>query len=333
MQALWMVAGAFFFATMGVFVKQAAPYFTTAEVVFYRGLIGMAFVWALTRSQGVTLKTSHPWMHVWRSAVGVTAMGFWFYAIAHLPLATAMTFNYTSGLWMAAFLLVAALWSFRPSHQGARKPLNLPLLGTILLGFGGVILVLQPSFAQAQGLAASVGAISGVLSALAYLQVTALARVGEPESRTVFYYCLGCVVGGAAVMGVQGASPWPAGWAGLWLLPMGLFAVFGQLCMTRAYASASNARGTLVVANLQYSGLIFASAYSLFLFEDRITASAWLGMALVAASGIAATALRSRQAPSTPEPEAEAETAADVAAAAVTSTPAVSAVATSGNPR
>ncbi len=295
MQALWMVAGAFFFATMGVFVKQAAPYFTTPEVVFYRGLIGMAFVWVVARQQGVGLKTRHPWMHAWRSTVGVTAMGCWFYAIAQMPLATAMTFNYMSGLWMAAFLLAAALWTFRPGHRGPRKPLNMALLGTIALGFIGVVMVLQPSFAQEQGLPASLGLISGVLSALAYLQVAALARAGEPEPRTVFYFCVGCALGGAAVMGGTGLSPWPSGWAGLWLLPVGLFAALGQLCMTRAYASASNARGTLVVANLQYSGLIFASAYSLFLFQDHITVMGWLGMALVAVSGIGATVLRNRQ--------------------------------------
>ena len=42
-------------------------------------------------------------MHAWRSAIGVFSLGAWFYAIAHLPLATAMTLNYMSSVWIAAF--------------------------------------------------------------------------------------------------------------------------------------------------------------------------------------------------------------------------------------
>ncbi|MDH5205929.1 MAG: EamA/RhaT family transporter, partial [Hylemonella sp.] len=41
MQALWMVLGAFFFATMGVAVKYASDSFNTFELVFYRGLVSM----------------------------------------------------------------------------------------------------------------------------------------------------------------------------------------------------------------------------------------------------------------------------------------------------
>lgn len=67
--------------------------------------------------------------------------------------------------------------------------------------------------------------------------------------------------------------------------------------MTRAYASAKTQRGTLVVANLQYSGLIFASFYGVWLFGDALPLSAWLGMALICASGIGATWLRTPRTP------------------------------------
>ncbi|MDO4968988.1 MAG: EamA/RhaT family transporter, partial [Comamonadaceae bacterium] len=93
MQVLWMVVGAFLFATMGVCIKYAAVYFNTAEIVFDRGLIGMLALWALSSSQGISLKTRHPWMHAWRSLVGVSALGSWFYAISEMPLASAMTLN------------------------------------------------------------------------------------------------------------------------------------------------------------------------------------------------------------------------------------------------
>lgn len=294
MQVLWMVVGAFLFATMGVCIKYAAVYFNTAEIVFYRGLIGMLALWALSSSQGISLKTRHPWMHAWRSLVGVSALGSWFYAISEMPLASAMTLNYMSSIWIAVFLLAGALWTLLPGSGRPRQPLNIPLLITIVLGFGGVVLMLQPSFAQEQTLPALLGLGSGVLSAMAYMQVVALSRIGEPEARTVFFFGAGCTLAGLIACLITGFSPWPNWQAALWLLPVGLLAAGGQLCMTRAYASAKTSRGTLVVANLQYSGIVFAALYSLFLFNDELGWKGWLGMSLIVLCGIAATIFRAR---------------------------------------
>ena len=99
-----------------------------------------------------------------------------------------------------------------------------------------------------------------------------------------------------------GTSAWP-GWPALWLLPIGVLAAAGQLCMTRAYSTAKTSRGTLVVANLQYSGIVFAAIYSVVLFNDQIPPNGWLGMVLIVGSGIVATVLRARAAPDTPAEE------------------------------
>ena len=73
--------------------------------------------------------------------------------------------------------------------------------------------------------------------------------------------------------------------------------------MTRAYATAKTPRGTLVVANLQYSGIVFAGLYSVLLFGDQIPPVGWIGMALIVGSGIVATILRARAAPGAPAEE------------------------------
>ncbi|GAA4422723.1 DMT family transporter [Acidovorax lacteus] len=302
MQALWMVLAAFLFASMGVCVKIASAYFNAAELVFYRGLIGMAILWALSRSQHITLATRYPGMHAWRSLVGVVSLGAWFYAIAHLPLATAMTLNYMSSVWIAAFLVGGALLAWRPSAAAPRPVLQGPLVLTVLTGFAGVVLMLRPSIEQNQMFAGLIGLMSGLTAAFAYMQVVALSRIGEPESRTVFYFALGSAVAGGGAMLFTGVSAWP-GWAALWLLPIGVLAAGGQLCMTRAYASAKTQRGTLVVANLQYSGIVFAALYSVLLFGDQIPPLGWLGMALIVGSGIVATILRARAVPGTPAEE------------------------------
>lgn len=290
MQALWMVLAAFFFASMGMCVKIAGADFNTAELVCYRGLVSAALLGLLARAQRVPLATRYPAMHAWRSVVGVASLGAWFYATTALPLPTAMTLNYMSSLWMAALLTGAALIGWR----GQRQALQPALLLTLLLGFGGVALLLRPSMGAGQTTAALIGLASGLAAALAYLQVGALSRVGEPETRTVFYFALGAALAGGLGMAVVGASPWP-GWRALWLLPLGLFAAAGQWCMTRAYARARSPRATLVAANLQYSGIVFASLYGVLLLGEHIPPLGWLGMALIVVSAIAATTLRSRR--------------------------------------
>jgi len=295
MQALWMLLASLFFATMGVCIKFASAHFNSFEIVCYRGVIGVLFLLGWTRLHGVSLRTRLPMMHVWRSAVGVVSLTAWFYAIGVLPLATAMTLNYMSSVWIATFLLGGALLM-----QGRGAPIRQqgPLFLAVLAGFGGVALMLRPSLNEQQLFGALVGLLSGIFAALAYLQVAALSRAGEPESRTVFYFSIGAVLTGAGGMVFVGASPWHLPSA-LWLLPIGLLAVFGQLCMTRAYASGS----TLVVANLQYSGIVFAGLYGVLLFGDVLPLLGWLGMGLIVASGIAATALRARAVPNAPAEE------------------------------
>lgn len=294
MQALWMVLASFLFATMGVGVKIASESFTTTELVFYRGVVSMIFMGVVMRAQGVSVRTPVAAMQAWRSLTGVLSLGAWFYAIAHLPLATAMTLNYMSGVWIAAFIVGGAILYGKPERQG-------PLLATVLAGFTGVILTLRPTIDQNQLFAGVIGLLSGLGAALAYLQVTALGRVGEPEARTVFYFATGSAVAGGIGLVFTDLTPWAeVSWqAAAWLVPIGVLASLGQWCMTRAYSHGS----TLVVANLQYSGIVFASVYSLLLFGDKIALIGWLGIVVIVASGLAATVLRARALPNPPGEE------------------------------
>jgi S-adenosylmethionine uptake transporter len=297
MQALWMVLASFFFATMGVGVKIASENFNTFELVCYRGLISMMFMWLMMRARGVTLATKVPMMHVWRATIGVLSLGSWFYAIAHLPLATAMTLNYMSGVWIAAFIVGGAM--FYSSAKNAKS--QGPLLLTVICGFAGVVMTLRPTIDQNQLFAGVIGLLSGMGAALAYMQVTVLGRIGEPEERTVFYFALGSAIAGGIGMLFTDFSPVSA-WSSVgawWLIPIGILASLGQWSMTRAYSKGS----TLVVANMQYSGIVFAAIYSLALFGDNIPTLGWAGIVVILLSGIAATALRTRTLPNAPAEE------------------------------
>ena len=294
MHAMWMVLASFFFATMAVGIKFASADFGTMELVFYRGVVSVIFMALVVRARGATLRTPVPMMHLWRSIIGVLSLGSWFYAIGRLPLATAMTLNYMSGVWVAAFIVGGALLYGNAQRQG-------PLLGTVLLGFVGVVMTLRPTLDHDQLFAGVIGLLSGMGAAMAYLQVTALGKAGEPEERTVFYFSVGSAIVGIVGAAFTGLTPWSmVHWqAAAWVIPIGVLASLGQWCLTRAYRDGA----TLVVASMQYAGIVFASIYSLLLFDDHLPPLGWAGIAVIVSSGVLATVLRARVLPDTPGEE------------------------------
>ncbi|MCU0813417.1 MAG: DMT family transporter [Burkholderiaceae bacterium] len=286
MTAPWLMVGAsFLFATMGVCVKFASAHYHPGEIVFYRGLVGALMLGGLARWRGSSLRTPVPAMHFWRSAVGVASLVLWFYAIGGLPLATAMTLNYMSSVWMALFLIGGSVMMGSARVDGR-------LVAAVLVGFVGVALVLRPTIDDRQLWYGLAGLLSGMLAALAYLQVTALGRAGEPEARIVFYFSLGGMAAGAVTMLWTGASAHVA-FGPLWLVAVGVLATAAQMLMTRAYAIGR----ALSNASLQYLGIAYAFVYGVLLFGDPVTLSALAGMALIVAAGLGATLLRARSVP------------------------------------
>ena len=281
MSASWLIVFAsLLFAAMGVCVKLASAHYGSGEIVMYRGLVGALMIGLMSHWRGDSLRTALPAQHIVRSLTGVTALCLWFYAIGKLPLATAMTLNYTSSLWIAVFLIGGA------SVLGT-KPVDRRLVFAALLGFAGVVLVLRPTIEQNQLRYGLVGLLSGMVSATGYLQITALGRAGETESRIVFYFSIGGVVGGAALSTLTG---WHAHtWSGIGLLlGVGVLATVAQLMLTRAYARGR----TLVNASLQYLGIGFSFLCDVLLFAEHFTWIAATGMLLIVGAGVRATLLR-----------------------------------------
>ncbi|HRY87867.1 MAG TPA: DMT family transporter [Rubrivivax sp.] len=280
--AAMMVLSTLLFATMAVCVKLAAASYGTGTIVFYRGLVGAVAIALLVRARGGTLRTPVPRMHLGRSAAGVSAVGLWFYALGGLPLATATALNYMSSVWMAVFLIGGA------ALLGTRRVEGL-LLAVVLLGFAGVALVLQPSLDGASRWAAAAGLLAGMMAALAYLQLAALGRVGEPEERTVFYFNVGnMVLGGLLNLWEAPARHNLRGL--LLLLAIGMLAVAAQVLLTRAYTVGR----ALVNATLNYLGILFAFVYGVLLFGERVTGPAVAGVLMIVAAGLISTRVQVR---------------------------------------
>jgi len=151
----------------------------------------------------------------------------------------------------------------------------------VLLGFVGIVLLLQPQVEGQAWLPALAGLTSGMLAAVAYVNVKNLGRLGESEWRVVFYFTLISTVGGAAWMAVAGfhmpqAGDWP------WLIGIGITATVAQLALTRAYHRGR----TLTVGSLAYTTVGFSALYGVLLFGEHLPLMAWIGMAVVAAAGV-----------------------------------------------
>ena len=280
-----MVAASLLFACMGVCVKLGSVQFSSAELVFYRGAIALLLIFAYVSFTGLSLATRHWRTHITRGFAGFVSIVLYFQAIGMIPLAMAVTLNYTSPLFLALLLVYWQRERIRPR-----------LLVALAAGFIGVILLLRPSWHSEQLMGGLFGLGSGMIASIAYLNVRKLGELGEPEWRTVFYFSLIAALGGLPwiLVGSWTDQPLHAIDARGWLLLLGVggFGALAQLCMTRAYKYGK----TMVSASLTYSTVVFASLFGIWLWDERLPLIAQLGVGLILVSGILATTF-SRAAP------------------------------------
>ena len=291
--SLWMLLAALGFALMGALVKLGATKFSSSELVFYRSLFGLITVSLNLRSQKLSLATPVLFKQMSRALVGFASLVLFFYAIAHLPLATAMTLNYTSPLFLALlspFLL--------------QEPLKRTLLLALIIGFIGVSLLLKPTLNSGNALAGSLGLLSGLGAAWAYVHVKQLGQLNEPDTRTVFYFTLvSTVLAGLWMLmapqlhGLDGiSSELLSGFHRLnWqdmplLIGLGATATVAQLAMTRAYRTGD----TLVVASLAYTTVVLASLFGVLWWGEQLSIGDCLAISLIVLSGL--ISLRSKAA-------------------------------------
>ncbi len=265
-----MLAAAFFFAVMGVLVKIASHKFSSAELVFYRSLVGLMFIGSYVSTNRLSLRTKLIKMQMSRSIIGFISMVMFFYAISALPLATAITLNYTSPLAMAAILTIAL-------HERPKKILII----AIITGFLGVTLLLKPSIHYGELIAGGLGLLSGLLAGWVYVHVAQLGRAGEPDWRTVFYFSLVCTLGGGAWMLIHHFNELELKDIPI-LAGLGTCATIAQLAMTRAYRTGN----PLVVGSLAYSTVVLASIFGFLLWNETLSVDRWLAIILIISSGV-----------------------------------------------
>ncbi len=270
MRSLWMLVSGFLFACMGVLVKLSAVYFSSIELVFYRSMIGFLIICVIVSVRHLPLSTLYWKNHCWRGLSGLGSVLMFFYCITQLPLATAVTLNYTSPL----FLTLLTTMILKDHFQWL-------LAVAVVLGFAGVVLLLRPSLQEDQWSGGLIGLASGFFAAIAYLNIRHLGNLGEPDWRVVFYFTLISTIITSIWMLFNTFHPiTPVNF--LLLLGIGITATLAQLALTRAYHTGK----ILVVGALAYSTVVFASFWGILIWGELLSLTSWLGIGLIVAGGL-----------------------------------------------
>ena len=259
------------FATMGALIKLAETRGAgLAELLFFRqaGSLPLVLGWVAAGPGFASLRTNRIGAHATRCAVGLTSMTFMFWTLLLLPLAEATTLQFTVPIF--ATILGAVL---------LREKTGVHRWSAVVAGFIGVVIVAQPG----SGHIPLMGAVTGLLAALLSASVSILVRrmgASEPPATIVFYFASLSLVPLLPAWLLEFRAHDAVTWA--LLVAIGLVGGVGQLTMTTSLRLAP----VSVVVPMDYSGLIWATAFGWLLFDALPGASTWAGAPLIIASGL-----------------------------------------------
>jgi drug/metabolite transporter (DMT)-like permease len=264
-----MLAAAFFFSVMSLFVKLAGRRLPTSEIVLVRSAVMLVMAYLLLRRAGV-----RPWgvrksILIVRGVVGFCALMCFFYAVTKLPLADVSAIHFTNPVFTA---VLAAIFL----HESMRRRETAGLL----LNLVGVALVAQPEFlfgAAARNLdlgAVLLALVASLLSAGAY---TTIRKLGETEHHLVivFYFALVSTVGAAPLVAGRAVAPTLSEW-GL-LAGIGVVTLLAQISLTQGLHRERAGKAV----SIGYAQVVFAGIWGLIFFGDKPNGLSLAGAALI----------------------------------------------------
>ena len=274
----YKVASVCAFMAMATFIKLAGQ-LPPGQIVFFRSFFAILpivlWLWWRGALDGA-LRTDHPWSHLARGTVGVTAMALGFYGLTRLPLPDATAIGYARPLLTVVFGAIFLGEIVRLYRWSA-----------VFVGMVGVLIISWPNLqafrggtmndAQALGAIATLG--SACLAAFAFVLVRKLIAT-ERTSTIVLYFSL--TASGLSLLSI------PFGWAALvpiqaaWLVLAGFAGGLGQILLTQGYRHAD----TATIAPFEYTSVILSIGIGIAVFADYPTLWVVGGSALVVASGI-----------------------------------------------
>ena len=281
----YMLIASFYFALNGALAKVMSEQMSSAEIVFFRNIVGLGIVLISLRGVKNFGSGGRPWLLFFRAFIGSCGIMATFYNIAHIDLGTAFTFQKTAPIFTALF-----------SSFFLGERLNSASWFAILLGFGGIMLVIQPHIAIST--TDIVGVLGGMCAGLAYTSVREL-RKYYATNLIILVFVLGAsLISGALmcaeyflansqILGIDLSKfayfnmPNLFGWVLVGLL--GVSGIYFQKYMTRSYAATKKAG---IVAAISYTDIIFSLFLGIMLGDSLPNAMALFGIFVVILSGI-----------------------------------------------
>jgi drug/metabolite transporter (DMT)-like permease len=265
--ALLMTAAILAFAVQDAAIKWLSRDYGLAQIIFFSRILAVPLAVLLAyRSGGLAqLRTRRPLLQVVRASFTICDMLFFTAAIWLMPLADAITIGFAAPLFMT-MLSVPLL----KERVGPRR------WTAVLLGFIGVVIVLQPS-----GAGFGLPSLYALGSAFAFAVLIILTRVLTATENVpcLMFWNSGIV---ASVMFILMLWDWrtPSGW-GIWIFifSAGIGAV-AQLLITEAFRLGE----VSLLAPIQYTSLLWAGFFGYVIFSDAPTPTLLLGAAVIVAS-------------------------------------------------
>ncbi|MEF2551741.1 DMT family transporter [Aurantimonas sp. A2-1-M11] len=267
------------FVGMQTAIKSGGDGIPPGEIVFFRSffaLIPVAIYLAWLGDLGTALKTDDLPGHVLRGLVGVTSMGFGFFALTRLPYPEWITISYAAPLLTVVFAAVFL-----------KEVVRLYRWSAAIVGLFGIGVVTLPSLSvtakpldDAELIGIGAALISATVAAVAMIQIRRLVRT-EATATIVVYFSLTCSV-------ISALSAFFFGWVmpspeqAAFLVVAGLCGGVGQLLLTSAYRYADAS----TVAPFEYTSMILAIAIGYFLFGEAVGAATLIGGGIVVSAGI-----------------------------------------------
>lgn len=276
--ALWMLASAVTFTLMTTLIKYLGDDYGPMLQTFYRQLAGLVVMAPyILRDPRAAFRTSRPDIMLFRAGGTTVGMILAFYSYQVLPLADANALSFTRSLWivpLAVFLL------------GERVGLH--RAGATLIGFAGVLVMLQP---QGQGAGNWLGASASLGSAFLFAMTVTAMKFATRDNAT------GVLMAWAATLGFLLSIPlalyewrWPTLPDFALLCTMGVLGLATQYC----YISGMAAGDAVAMAPIDYTRLVFAVLLGLALFQEVPNLTTMLGAAIVIAATLYITIRESR---------------------------------------
>ena len=182
-RSFWMLAVAVITPINSIAARSLLITLTPIQLIVIRSssIAACILLWAIFRRR--PLATPCAGHQILRAFIGVLAMCCWVWSLNRQPLANATALFYTSPI----FLALGALW------RTLKRKHDLPWgsLGSILLGFIGIVLILSPcihNFNQQNLLPMLVSLFGGFCASQAILKIRHMRKSKEPAWRTAMYF-------------------------------------------------------------------------------------------------------------------------------------------------